>query len=193
MDFFPRLENERCLLRPLQPSDWEALYALAHGQPDLFRYMTSQLSEPERLKKFLERALFDRSLHKCTPFAIVDAGTGAVAGTTRFANWVPDHKRIEIGWTWLGVAFHGTGLNKAAKYLMLQYAFTKCDLNRVELKANALNLASRKAIEHMGGYYEGLFRRHMINEDGSLRDTVYYSFIREEWSSIKEKFFNKNT
>ena len=109
------------------------------------------------------------------PFATVARATGAVIGSTRFGNAAPEHRRVEIGWTWLAPRWQRTAANTEAKYLMLRHAFEVWHCNRVEFKTSALNERSRAAIRRIGATEEGIFRRHMVNEDGSLRDSVFFS------------------
>jgi RimJ/RimL family protein N-acetyltransferase len=119
------------------------------------------------------------------PFATVWRRTGEVIGSTRFANVVPSHRRVEIGWTWLGRQWQRTGANTEAKYLMLCHAFEVWGCLRVELKTSVLNQRSRTAILRLGATEEGVLRCHMINDDGSRRDSVYYSIIADEWPDTK--------
>jgi RimJ/RimL family protein N-acetyltransferase len=191
MNFYPDLENKRVHLRPLEESDFTLLRPLALAQPELFQFMSTFIKSDDDLKRFIAQALSDREDGKSIPFIIIDKRTNAPAGSTRFGNLEEHHKRVEIGWTWLGAEFHNTGLNKAMKYVMLQYAFETMGLNRVEIKTNEHNQRSRRAIESIGGQYEGLLRNHMVNDDGTARNTVYYSIIKEEWPDIKERIFDK--
>ena len=105
----------------------------------------------------------------------------------RFGNASAEHRRVEIGWTWLGRRWQRTGANTEAKYLMLRHAFEPWDCVRVELKTSALNERSRAAMRRIGAREEGILRRHMVNEDGSSRDSVYYSVIAEEWPEVKRR------
>lgn len=191
MNFYPTLENKRVLLRPLQESDIDHLRPVALAQPELFQFMSTFIKSDDDLKRFILQALSDREQGKSIPFIIIDKRTNTPAGSTRFGNLEEQHKRVEIGWTWLGKEFHNTGLNKAMKYAMLQYAFETMGMNRVEIKTNEHNQRSRRAIESIGAQYEGLLRNHMINDDGTARNTVYYSIIREEWRDVKERIFGK--
>lgn len=191
MNFYPELENKRALLRPLQESDFELLRVPALAHPELFSLMSTFINSEADLKRFIDQAISDRAEGKSIPFIVIDKKTGKVAGSTRYGNVEERHKKVEIGWTWIAQEFHHTGLNKAMKFLMLQYAFETMDMNRVEIKTNELNQRSRRAIESIGGQYEGTLRNHMINEDGTVRNTVYYSIIKEEWPQVKESIFGK--
>ena len=121
------------------------------------------------------------------PFATVDRKSGRAIGSTRFGNIVPEHKRIEIGWTWISPQFQRSAVNTEAKFLMLRYAFERLGCNRVELKTNSLNMRSRNAILRIGAKEEGTLRSHMINPDGTLRDTVYYSILAPEWPDVRAR------
>jgi RimJ/RimL family protein N-acetyltransferase len=191
MNFHPILENKRVQLRPLQLEDINVLKPIALAQPHLYQYMSSFIYSEEDLVTFVAQAVTDRDEQRSIPFLVFDKKNNAVAGSTRFGNVDDRHKRVEIGWTWIDERFHGTGLNKAMKFLMLQYAFENLGLNRVEIKTNEKNEQSRRAIESIGGQYEGLARHHMVNDDGTLRNTVYYSILKEEWPAIKEQVFRK--
>ena len=100
-------------------------------------------------------------------------------------------KRVEIGWTWIIPPFQGSGLNYRVKYLMLQFIFEELQYHRVELKADARNKASRKAMEKLGATYEGNLRSHSLMYDGNYRDTVYYSILENEWPEIKQALEKK--
>jgi RimJ/RimL family protein N-acetyltransferase len=191
MNFNPTLENRRVLLRPMQSTDVALLAPLALSQPELYRLMTSYIHSPEDLCRFVQQGVMDRDAGISIPFIVFDKQSDQVAGSTRFGHIEDQHKRLEIGWTWIGKEFQGTGLNKAMKYLMLEYAFEVMGMNRVEIRTNELNLRSRKAIESIGGSFEGILRHHMINDDGSLRNTVYYSILKEEWPAIKASRFDQ--
>ena len=113
--------------------------------------------------------------------------SGRAIGSTRFGNIEPTHRRIEIGWTWIGRPWQRTVINTEAKYLMLRHAFEEWKCIRVELKTNAKNVRSRAAIARIGGKEEGTLRRHMINADGSYRDSVYFSILDDEWPNVKAR------
>ena len=106
-------------------------------------------------------------------------------GSTRFANAALAHRRVEIGWTWLARPWQRSGANAEAKYLMLRHAFETWGMVRVELKTSTLNQQSRGAMKKLGAVEEGVLRRHMINEDGSPRDSVFYSILADEWPGVK--------
>jgi RimJ/RimL family protein N-acetyltransferase len=99
----------------------------------------------------------------------------------------PEHRRLEIGWTWYGAAYQRTPVNTECKLLLLTHAFDVLGCNRVEFKTDHMNTRSQVAIERLGATREGVFRRHRIRRDGTLRDTVWYSIIREEWPAVRAR------
>jgi RimJ/RimL family protein N-acetyltransferase len=182
------LENDLASLTPMNESDFEKLEAIAY-HPQIWRAGMSNLKVPAHLKGYIQTALKEKERHLSYPFVIYDKKNDRVAGSTRFGNISFDNKRLEIGWTWLHPDFQGTGLNKACKFLLLQFAFETLGFNRVEIKTDAINLQSRKAILKIGAKEEGIFRRHQITSEGRVRDSAYYSIIREEWPEIKSTIF----
>ena len=98
---------------------------------------------------------------------------------------VPEHRRLEIGWTWIGTAYQRTGRNREAKLLQLSHAFETLDANRVEFKTHARNVQSRSALRGIGATFEGVHRNHSIMPDGSLRDSAWFSVTKEDWPRVK--------
>jgi RimJ/RimL family protein N-acetyltransferase len=143
------------------------------------------------MRAFIEGALELQRSGSALPFATIHSASGRPIGSTRFGNIVPEHKRVEIGWTWITPPFQRTAVNTEAKYLMLRYAFEELGCNRVELKTDALNARSRAAILRIGAKEEGTLRSHMVNADGTLRDTVYFSVIAPEWPQVAENLLAK--
>jgi RimJ/RimL family protein N-acetyltransferase len=122
-------------------------------------------------------------------FAIIDEASQSAVGTTSFYRVVPEHKRLELGKTWLGAAYRRTHINTAAKYLMLNHAFETLLTNRVELNTDARNLRSQRAMERLGAVRDGVLRCHTIMRDGFVRDTVN-SFTRNDWPAAKVRLQN---
>ena len=183
------LENDRVILRPLELSDEPELQALANDK-DLWVYGLSDLSKPGELNSYIRKALQAREEGICAVWTIIDKRTGKVAGCTRLAEISWKDERGQIGWTWIGKTYQGSGLNKAMKLLILQYGFECLNLNRIELKADERNIRSREAIKGIGATEEGVLRQHMKIHDGYLRNTVFYSILRSEWKAIKQGIFN---
>ncbi len=185
---FKQLENERVKLEPLEPKHFELLLPVAL-HPELWKYMIDIVVDKNDFEKYFSNALSEKQNGITHAFAVFDKETQTYAGCTRFGSLSPQHKRLEIGWTWYAPSFHGTGLNKACKHLLLKYGFEKLDLNRVELKTSLLNLRSQRAMEKLGAVREGVFRKHVVNRNGTIRDSVYYSYINDEWKETEIKYF----
>lgn len=182
----PTLEGTRIRLEPLTMGHLSDLCD-AGLDPELWRLTSNRVTTVDDMRTYVEAALQGQREGTVVPFATIDRSSRAVIGSTRFANIERAHRRAEIGWTWLARAWQRTHANTEAKLLMLEHAFERWDLVRVELKTSALNLQSRKAILRLGAVEEGTLRRHMINPDGSSRDTVYFSIIAEEWPAVKRR------
>ena len=140
------LENERARLVPMTPDHFSQLETIAY-EPELWKLGMSNISGAEQLEAYMKLALSERIQQISYPFVIFDKQIDAIAGSTRFGNISFAHKRLEIGWTWLHLRFHGKGLNKACKFLLLQFTFEQLGFNRVEIKTDVLNQQSRKAIQ----------------------------------------------
>ncbi len=121
------------------------------------------------------------------PFATVENESGRAIGSTRYFDIRPEHRGLEIGWTWLGVAHQRTAANTECKRLLLVHAFDVLGALRVQLKTDARNLRSQRAIERIGAVREGVLRAHMILPDGFVRDSVMYSITRADWPAVKSK------
>ena len=182
------LENSRVLLRPLRAEDKDRLQEIASDE-ELWAYGLSDLSKPGELEKYILKAIKDREEGTCAVWVIIDKSSGRTAGCTRLAEISWKDERGQIGWTWDGKEFQGTGLNKAMKLLILDYGFNTLNLNRIELKADERNMRSRKAIRGIGAKEEGTLRQHMKIHDGYIRNTVFYSILRSEWDEIRKKNF----
>lgn len=173
-------------LAPLQLSDRDGLWTAAEPA-ELWELTASRVRSPEDLEQYMHVALAAAATGRALPFVTRLVADGRIAGSTRFAAYEPAHRRIEIGWTFLHPSLHGTGANVEAKLLMLRCAFEDWGLERVELKTDLLNLRSQRAMERLGFTREGVLRRHMVVAGGRVRDTVYYSVVREEWPSVKSR------
>jgi N-acetyltransferase len=137
------------------------------------------------IESYIQTTLEEQEAGVWLPFAIIHKASGKAIGSTRFGNIVMEHKRLEIGWTWLHKAHHRTAINTEMKFLLLGYAFETLGCNRVELKTNSFNFQSRRAMERMGATFEGILRQHMIFP--TLRDTAYFSITTDEWSDRKKR------
>ena len=170
------LENERVLLRPMSREDFPHLQKLS-SDPTMWFYFTHDLSVSEEFEQWAAGHFSEERLQ----FIVIEKASGQIAGSTGFGNFFPRDARIEIGWTWLGKEFHGTGINPAMKKLMLDYCFSTLGLKRVEIKTDVLNIPARKALKQLGVIEEGILRSHTLMTHGRRRDTIYYSFLEGEW------------
>jgi RimJ/RimL family protein N-acetyltransferase len=150
---------------------WETTHLLIRTQDDFAVWM--------------ENALDEHARRVAAVFATTDAATGRVLGSTRFGTLRPEHRSLEIGWTWLNPTAWGTGANVEAKLLMLTRAFEVLGCVRVEFKTNARNERSRAALEALPAQLEGVHRKHMIVRDGERRDSAWYAVIDDEWQAVK--------
>lgn len=180
------LEGAHVRLEPLTPAHIDRLLEVALA-PDLWRFTLNDVRNREDLARYVDTAMKARDAGRALPFATIERASGRAIGSTRFGNIETAHRRVEIGWTWIGPAWQRTAINTEAKYLMMRHAFESWGCIRVELKTSALNDKSRRAILRIGAKEEGTLRRHGLNEQGVPRDTVYFSVIEEEWPAVKAR------
>ncbi|WBL21256.1 GNAT family N-acetyltransferase [Zunongwangia sp. HRR-M8] len=180
VDFELNLENENILLRPLESHDFDELSELTKD-PEMWYYFTSDLSNPELLKNWIDAAMEERKDQKRLAFTIIEKSSGKIIGSTSLGNYSERDKRIEIGWTWLGKEFQGVGYNFQAKHLLLEYCFKSLKLERVEAKTDILNEAAKNSLAKSGFTEEGILRSHTLMTNNRRRDTVYFSVLREEY------------
>ena len=187
-DLNVRLESERALLRPLTIEDEPDLQQVADDD-SLWIFGLQDLSKPGELNKYIRQAIADRENGTSAVWVIIDKKTNMVAGCTRLAEISWKDERGQIGWTWIGRDFQGSGLNKEMKFLILSYGFEALGLNRIEFKADERNHQSRQALLGIGATREGVLRQHMKIHDGYIRNTVFYSILKSEWDTVKEQYF----
>jgi RimJ/RimL family protein N-acetyltransferase len=183
------LENERVKWIPFNSEYRQGLKDIIFDE-FLSRFSVNCKTDTE-LDNYIERTTSQRDSLSAYPFIVIDKLTNRVAGSTRFGNIQFHNKRLEIGWTWNGKNYRGTGLNKACKYELLKYAFEELLFRRVQLSTDIDNIQSQKAIEKIGATREGIFRSNYINSLGESRDDIYYSIIHSEWPGIKKTIFKE--
>ncbi len=159
--------------------------------PELWRWIPTPVTTVDELREYVAAALDEQRRGVAVPFAIVDAASDEVIGSTRYGSIVPEHHRVEIGWTWYAVSHQRTTANTEAKLLLLTHAFETLGATRVEFKTDALNIKSRTAILRLGAVEEGTFRKHMQTASGRFRDTVYFSILDTEWPAVKARLTAK--
>lgn len=180
----PVLENDLVRLEPLAPSHAEDL-ADAVAVDDLWRTWYTRIPAPDAVPAEIDRRLALQREGALAPWAVVSADTGRAVGMTTFMNLDAPNRRLEIGSTWIGAAEHATGINPAAKLLLLSRAFDDLDCIAVEFRTHWHNHQSRAAIARLGAKQDGVLRNHSIWADGSLRDTVVFSIIDREWPAAR--------
>ena len=184
------LENDRSRLEPLEEKHFPLLWPIA-AERALWQFTQADIKTEDDFRRYFDKALQERKEGSSYPFAIYDKQNDCYAGCTRFGNISLRDKRQEIGWTWYKTSLQRTGINKATKFLLLSFGFENLELNRIELKTSHLNLKSQGAMLKIGAVKEGVLRKHSIADNGFVRDTVYFSFIKEEWQEIKNRVFKE--
>lgn len=182
------LENTAVLLRPLKISDFNNLVNIATADKNLFQFFPKAAYSETLLRDYIDNAMEERKNKTRYHFIIFDKKKNTYAGSTGFLNISNADSRVEIGSTWIGKDFQRTGLNRNCKFLLLSYAFEELGAERVELKTDERNTASRNAIEKIGGKFEGILRSHTLMHDGYRRNTVYYGILKNEWEYLKNNF-----
>jgi RimJ/RimL family protein N-acetyltransferase len=180
------LEGRIVRLEPMTLDHVDGLTAVAED-PALWRWTTGRPMDRAAMLEWVERALANRDSGTEHPWVTVDRATGRPIGSSRYLNIVLEHRRLEIGWTWVTTAWQRRGANREAKLLMIEHAFERLGCMRVEFKTDALNAQSRSALAGIGATFEGVFRRHMVMPDGRIRDSAYFSIIEEEWPAVKAR------
>ncbi|MEX2010890.1 MAG: GNAT family N-acetyltransferase [Chloroflexota bacterium] len=180
------LEGRIVRLEPLSRDHLDGLAEVAFDLA-LWRWTLAGAVDRERLEAWLDAALANRDAGAELPFATIDRASGRPIGSSRYLSIVPEHRRLEIGWTWVARDFQRTGANREAKLLMLEHAMERLGCQRVEFKTNARNEQSRAALLGIGATFEGIFRKHMLGRDGEVRDSAYFSITDDEWPAVKAR------
>jgi RimJ/RimL family protein N-acetyltransferase len=187
------LEDETVLLRPLQESDVENLLEISINEPETWKYSLVQANGKENLEKYIQIALKARENGTEFPFIVFDKKSGKYAGSTRFYDINLAFKTLQLGYTWYGKDFRGTGLNKRCKFLLLQFAFETLGMERVEFRADNNNQRSIAAMKSIGCKVEGVMRNHMPTLGSDVRrDSIILSILKNEWlDEVKENLKSK--
>ena len=186
------LEDSCVLLRPLRTDDRDNLLLFSLHEPELWKYSLIKVAGKENLENYIKTALDARLTGKEYPFIVFDKRTQEYAGSTRFYDIQLAHKALQLGYTWYGGKFHGTGLNKHCKYLLLQFAFEQIGMERVEFRADNTNEQSIAAMKSIGCVVEGVLRSNTIKADETRRDSIVLSILKTEWENgVKEKLLRR--
>jgi RimJ/RimL family protein N-acetyltransferase len=174
-------------LEPLSEAHVPGL-AEAGREESLWTYMRyGQVTTPEKMRALVLQLLEWQSRGTDLPFVVVHLPKNQVVGMTRYMNIEPENRNLEIGGTWYAPEFQRTGVNTECKYLLLGYAFETLGCLRVQFRTDVRNQRSQQAIERLGAVREGVLRRHMLLPDGTLRSSVFYSILKEEWLGVKAR------
>ena len=179
------LNGELVRLEPMASAHESGLWDASRDERIWSWMSIVQPRTPEELRDYVESALANAAAGLELPFATIRLADGKVVGSSRFLSLRPEHRSLEIGWTWLTPEVWQTGANIEAKLLMLGDAFERLGCRRVELKTDALNERSRAAMEALPAQFEGVHRRHMLVRGGENRDSAWYSVIAEEWPAVR--------
>jgi RimJ/RimL family protein N-acetyltransferase len=179
------LEGRHIRLEPLAPSHLDDL-ARVGLDPAIWTWTIARPADRDGLRAWLDAGVANAAAGTELPFATIDLVSGRAIGSSRFLSIVPEHRRLEIGWTWVAPAYQRTGANREAKLLQLGHAFDTLGANRVEFKTDSRNEKSRAALLGIGATFEGIFRNHIVMPDGPLRHSAYYSVVVEDWPAVRE-------
>jgi RimJ/RimL family protein N-acetyltransferase len=176
------LEDDFVLLRPLQESDVENLLEISLNEPETWEYSLIRANGKENLENYIQIAIKAKENKTDFPFIVYDKKSGKYAGSTRFYDIQLPFKTMQLGYTWYGKDFRGTGLNKHCKFLLLEFAFETLRMERVEFRADNNNQRSIAAMKSIGCKVEGVLRNHMPTFDSEVRrDSIILSILRKEW------------
>jgi RimJ/RimL family protein N-acetyltransferase len=178
------LRGALVILEPLTTAHTEALTRVGL-HPELWRLQPRPIASPAEMRAYVEQALNDQAQGVSLPFAVVHAPSGVVVGSTRYMEIAPQHRRLEIGFTWYTPRFQRSGVNVESKLLLLTHAFDVLKIQKVVFKTETLNHQSRAAILALGAKEEGTFARHLIADDGRMRDMVYFAIFDEMWPDVR--------
>jgi N-acetyltransferase len=184
------LEGQHVRLDPMESGHVDPLFE-AGNHPEIWTYMPMRVNTRADMERLVANALAARDNGTELPFVIVYKASGKVVGSTRFLDILPQHRNLEIGWTWLSPEVWRTPVNTECKYLLLQHCFETLGCMRVQLKADSRNERSIAAMERIGAVREGVLRKHRITYDGHIRHSVYFSILDDEWPAVKETLERK--
>ena len=177
------LENDRVRLSPLTLDNYTNLQFIA-SEHNLVQYSPSDIASPTALRNYVKTALDQQKNKSSLPFIIYDKKSRAFAGCTRYMNIDFTNKVMEIGSTWIGKKFQGTGLNSEMKTLLINHAFDELGFEKITFRIDERNMQSRKAVEKLGAVLEGILRKNVFLLDGFKRNTCVYGILKNEWDKI---------
>jgi RimJ/RimL family protein N-acetyltransferase len=178
------LEGHGIRLEPLTREHEKGLIEAAKDGK-LWELFFTSVPEPENAKKYLEDALKGQERGDMLPWVVRDLKTGSIVGSTRYHDIIPAADRVEIGYTWYAQRCQRTHVNTTCKLLLFEYGFERLQCKVIGLRTDNYNFRSQRAIEALGAKKDGVIRHHWPRRDGSIRDTVMYSVLVNEWPDVK--------
>ena len=187
----PTLEGELVRLEPMSPAHEDGLWEASRDARTWEWLSIDQPQTREEMRAYLGAALANQADGIELPLVTIRRSDERVVGSTRYLALRPEHRSLEIGWTWLAPEAWGTGINIEAKLLMLEHAFERLDCLRVELKTDARNERSRGAMAALPAQFEGVHRKQMLVRGGRRRDSAWYSVIDDEWPGVRANLLRR--
>ncbi len=178
------LERDGIRLEPLSPEHHDGLVAAA-SDGNLWELWFTSVPEPGAVLTYIRDAVKGQGDGHMLPWAVRDLKTNTIVGSTRYHDIVPAIDRVEIGYTWYAARCQRTNVNTTCKLLLLEHAFESLGCAVVGLRTDNFNFRSQKAIEALGAKRDGVLRHHQARRDGTVRDSVMYSILKEEWRDVK--------
>lgn len=183
--------HERAKLRLMDNTDVETLFSIVEGNRDIWAYLISKMDSVQDMQQYVQKAIKGYGRGTQIPLVVVDQQTNKIVGSTRLYNISVEDKTVELGQTWYHPSVQRTSINTECKYMLLQYAFEKLHMLRVQIKTDARNEKAQRAIERLGAVKEGVLRNERKLPNGYVRDAVVYSIISGEWPGVKEQLLEK--
>jgi len=180
------LESARLRLEPLAHTHHEGLVRAA-TDGNLWELRYTSVPAPEQMGPYIAKALAGQADGTMLPWAVRDLERDELVGSTRYHDIVAAADRVEIGYTWYGASRHRSHVNTECKLLLLSHAFDTLGCGVVGLRTDILNTRSQRAIERLGAHRDGVIRHHQVRRDGTVRDTVMYSILAEEWPTVRAR------
>ncbi|WP_242301012.1 GNAT family N-acetyltransferase [Bacillus cereus group sp. BfR-BA-01423] len=183
--------HERAKLRLMDGNDVETLFSIVEGNREIWAYLISKMDSVQDMQQYVQKAIQGYGKGAQIPFVVVDQQTNKIVGSTRLYNISVEDKTVELGQMWYHPSVQRTSINTECKYMLLQYAFEKLHMLRVQIKTDARNEKAQRAIERLGAVKEGVLRNERKLPNGYVRDAVVYSIISSEWADVKEQLLEK--
>ncbi|MED3035902.1 GNAT family N-acetyltransferase [Bacillus thuringiensis] len=183
--------HERAKLRLMDGNDVETLFSIVEGNREIWAYLISKMDSVQDMQQYVQKAIQGYGKGAQIPFVVVDQQTNKIVGSTRLYYISVEDKTVELGQTWYHPSVQRTSINTECKYMLLQYAFEKLHMLRVQIKTDARNEKAQRAIERLGAVKEGVLRNERKLPNGYVRDAVVYSIISSEWPDVKEQLLEK--